>query len=125
MAAVFFSARMLHWGFAGDHVAHPRQLGFLVIVVSGATTMAALAWIIYIACEPYVRRLWPQTMVGWTRALSGRFKDPLVGRDISWVARPPWWRVWSCFRLSGTACIQERWRFFRSASRRCCAVAVT
>jgi hypothetical protein len=34
------------------------------------------------AFEPYVRRFWPQLLIGWTRLLSGRVRDPLVGRDI-------------------------------------------
>jgi serine/threonine-protein kinase len=43
---------------------------------------AALAWMLYVALEPYVRRLWPHTLVSWTRLLRGRLRDPLIGRDI-------------------------------------------
>ncbi len=39
-------------------------------------------WFSYIALEPYVRRLWPRMLVSWTRVLSGRLRDPLVGRDL-------------------------------------------
>jgi serine/threonine-protein kinase len=39
-------------------------------------------WLFYVALEPYVRRFWPQLLIGWTRLLSGRFRDPLVGRDV-------------------------------------------
>ena len=42
----------------------------------------ALVWIFYVALEPYVRRLWPGTLIAWTRALEGRLRDPLVGRHI-------------------------------------------
>jgi hypothetical protein len=42
----------------------------------------ALAWVFYVAIEPYVRRLWPDTLTAWTRILEGRFRDPLVGRHI-------------------------------------------
>src|SRR5262249_15529600 len=34
------------------------------------------------ALEPYVRRRWPWLMVGWNRLLAGRWRDPLVGRDL-------------------------------------------
>jgi len=44
--------------------------------------LAATAWLFYIALEPYVRRFWPQLLIGWTRLLSGRVRDPLVGRDV-------------------------------------------
>jgi predicted Ser/Thr protein kinase len=36
----------------------------------------------YLAIEPYVRRLWPNVLVGWARLVSGRWKDPIVGRSI-------------------------------------------
>ena len=42
----------------------------------------ALVWVFYVALEPYVRRLWPDTLTAWTRVLDGRFRDPLVGRHI-------------------------------------------
>ena len=42
----------------------------------------AIAWLSYIALEPYARRFWPQLLIGWTRLLSGRVRDPLVGRDF-------------------------------------------
>jgi hypothetical protein len=29
-----------------------------------------------------VRRRWPATLVSWSRLLAGRFRDPLVGRDV-------------------------------------------
>jgi serine/threonine-protein kinase len=41
-----------------------------------------LTWILYLALEPWVRRHWPQTVITWSRLLSGQFRDPLVGRDI-------------------------------------------
>jgi predicted Ser/Thr protein kinase len=43
---------------------------------------AALVWMYYIALEPYVRRLWPNTLIAWSRVLEGRFRDPLVGQHI-------------------------------------------
>ncbi len=44
--------------------------------------VAVLAWLLYTALEPHLRRLWPETMIGWSRLLSGSFRDPLVGRDV-------------------------------------------
>jgi hypothetical protein len=38
--------------------------------------------LVYLALEPYVRRLWPRSLISWTRLLMGRLGDPLVGRDI-------------------------------------------
>ncbi|MBK9776730.1 MAG: serine/threonine protein kinase [bacterium] len=45
-------------------------------------THAVQMWLAYVALEPYVRRLWPRMLVSWARLVSGRGRDPLVGRDI-------------------------------------------
>jgi len=39
-------------------------------------------WLVYIAVEPYARRRWPQLMISWSRLLTGRLRDPMVGRDL-------------------------------------------
>ena len=35
---------------------------------------ASIVWLFYLALEPYVRRLWPELLIGWTRLLSGNLK---------------------------------------------------
>jgi len=82
LALVVFSLRMVDWILGADHAGHPALLVTLGIAVSGAVALAALAWIVYVAFEPYVRRLWPHAIVSWSRLVSGRFRDPLVGRDV-------------------------------------------
>jgi hypothetical protein len=44
--------------------------------------LSVIVFLAYVALEPYVRRLWPTTLISWTRLLAGRFGDPLVGRDL-------------------------------------------
>jgi tRNA A-37 threonylcarbamoyl transferase component Bud32 len=51
-------------------------------IVADSTFWAFMSWIIYIAIEPLARRRWPQMLIGWTRLLQGRFRDPVVGRDL-------------------------------------------
>ena len=41
-----------------------------------------LAWLFYIALEPYAQGLWPQTLISWVRLLEGLVRDPRVGRDV-------------------------------------------
>ena len=36
----------------------------------------------YVALEPFVRRHWPRTIISWTSVLTGRVRDPIVGRDV-------------------------------------------
>jgi hypothetical protein len=43
---------------------------------------AISVWFMYIALEPYIRRLWPRVLVSWARLVSGRWRDPIIGRDI-------------------------------------------
>jgi len=38
--------------------------------------------IFYLAIELQVRRLWPRTLVCWSRLIAGRLRDPNVGRDV-------------------------------------------
>ncbi|HEU4724615.1 MAG TPA: hypothetical protein VFU59_04860, partial [Candidatus Eisenbacteria bacterium] len=42
----------------------------------------AVLFVGYLAIEPYVRRLWPSVLVSWARLVSGRVRDPIIGRDI-------------------------------------------
>jgi hypothetical protein len=39
-------------------------------------------WIYYLALEPFARRLYPHMLTSWSRGISGRYWDPLLGRDI-------------------------------------------
>jgi len=51
-------------------------------LIPGALYSAAFLWIYYLALEPIMRRARPQLMVSWSRAMSGRWNDPLVARDV-------------------------------------------
>jgi hypothetical protein len=44
--------------------------------------IAGFVALLYLALEPYVRRTLPQTLISWSRLLSGKFRDPLIGRDL-------------------------------------------
>jgi hypothetical protein len=39
-------------------------------------------WIAYMAMEPTMRRRWAEKLISWSRLLSGRVRDPLVGQHI-------------------------------------------
>jgi hypothetical protein len=90
----------------------------LVLGLAFALYWAALIAGAYLALEPLVRRWWPEAVISWTRLLSGRWRDPLVGRDLligvlgalvatvaamignqlpHWLGEPaavPWWDWW-------------------------------
>jgi hypothetical protein len=83
LAAFAFVARLVMWLMGGNHAGDlARQQETLLLVGQGALYNAALLWLLYIAMEPPVRRRWPDALISWSRLLAGRFRDPLVGRDL-------------------------------------------
>ena len=44
--------------------------------------LGVMLWVVYIALEPYVRKFWPDSLLGWSRLLAGHIRDPRVGRDV-------------------------------------------
>jgi serine/threonine-protein kinase len=74
---------LLGWLFGASHVPNFNEVGrVLFLAVSPALLAAGLLWLLYIALEPYVRRRWPNTIITWSRVLSGSLRDPLVSRDV-------------------------------------------
>ncbi len=60
-----------------------QLFGLLGERAAGHMLVHALSvWVMYLAIEPYVRRIWPRMLVGVVRLLSGRLRDPLVGREV-------------------------------------------
>ncbi len=76
----------LRWLLALHYPSQPasHQGGIFIFTtrVGKSLFWSASLWMIYIAFEPYLRRLWPKILVSWIRLLDGRFRDPLVGRDV-------------------------------------------
>ncbi len=82
LAVFVFIAGLTLWVLRAHHVLALALLGGVLLATAHALFLAALVWVMYLALEPYVRRHWPQTIVSWSRLLTGRLRDPLVGRDV-------------------------------------------
>ena len=82
LAGVMFVLDMVLWLCRTHLTPSLAALGLLLLSLCGSLFVSAVTWILYLALEPWVRRRWPQTMISWTRLLSGQLRDPLVGRDI-------------------------------------------
>jgi serine/threonine-protein kinase len=88
------------------------EMNALVPGIVSAIGFGVLLGLGYLAVEPYLRRQWPDLLISWARLVSGRFRDPLVGRDVlvgatggsvmvvlyemslllpTWFGRPVWW----------------------------------
>jgi eukaryotic-like serine/threonine-protein kinase len=82
LAAFVFASSMSIWAFLTSHVASDSELSLLLLGASLALFLAGVCWLLYVALEPLIRRRWPDSLIGWTRLLSGRLFDPLVGRVL-------------------------------------------
>jgi hypothetical protein len=81
--AVFVCALIVAgWAIEASHVPTLWELALFVLGLSYALFAGAMVWLLYVALEPFIRRLWPRTIISWSRLLAGRLRDPLVGRDI-------------------------------------------
>jgi hypothetical protein len=79
LAAIGFTS----WLLSAHHQAElTAESDILSRAAAGVMLMTALLWTVYIALEPYVRKLWPDSLLGWSRLLAGHVRDPRVGRDV-------------------------------------------
>jgi serine/threonine-protein kinase len=82
IAAVFVVVHLFVWGLWAHHVPSRDEWNIIFLDTGYTLCWAAILWVLYIALEPLVRRRWPETLISWTRILSGRYRDPRVGRDV-------------------------------------------
>ncbi len=82
LALFVFVMSVLASSLGQHHVPSFSEVFLVVQTVSISLLNAGLVWLLYIGLEPYVRRFWPDTLISWNRLLVGRWRDPLVGRDI-------------------------------------------
>jgi hypothetical protein len=82
LACIAFTVGMATFLFRVHFVASLSMVLLIILAISTSLFVAGTLWVLYIALEPYVRRNWPQTIISWTRLMAGRFRDPLVGRDL-------------------------------------------
>lgn len=58
------------------------QIVFVLRAMGGSLLIGAITFMFYLALEPDVRRRSPDLIMGWTRFIWGRWRDPRVGRDL-------------------------------------------
>jgi serine/threonine-protein kinase len=77
---------LIHTGVWALWASHVSDLGIEWSIVQADVGynlfLAASLWLLYVGLEPYVRRRWPDSIIAWSRLLRGKFRDPLIGRDI-------------------------------------------
>ncbi|MEE9603645.1 MAG: serine/threonine-protein kinase, partial [Thermoguttaceae bacterium] len=106
--ALYLGLVRLLWVVGAHHVAAQGEGMILWSHYAFSTWRIFIVWIFYIAIEPYARRLWPHVLVTWVRFVGGRWRDPLVGRDIligvatgAFLTNLGWLSTWLFPRLTG------------------------
>jgi serine/threonine protein kinase len=82
LASIIFVLELCVCVFRSHFVPTMDTVGLVVFALSTGLFVSAVMWVLYLALEPYVRRIWPQTIISWSRLIGGRLRDPLVGRDL-------------------------------------------
>src|SRR5262245_12788356 len=83
LSLAIFGAYLLAWVFSAHHVPRFWDIQQTFTAELGDNIyLAAFIFVQYLAMEPFVRRRWPWRVVAWNRLLAGRWRDPLVGRDV-------------------------------------------
>jgi eukaryotic-like serine/threonine-protein kinase len=82
LAAFIVGSGTLGWLLRAHHVLGSDEIWRLIYRLGYMLFMASMVWVFYLALEPFLRRIWPEMIVSWVRLLDGRFRDPLVGRDV-------------------------------------------
>ncbi len=80
--ALYLGATRFLWFLGAHHLASTAEFDLFMSHLAYAMQRVGLAYVFYLAVEPYARRLWPRILVSWVRILDGGFRDPLVGRDL-------------------------------------------
>src|SRR5439155_1258858 len=83
LIAYVLAGGFVEWIVTAHHVSDvATEFGSLYRTAGIELTTAAVIGVMYVALEPYVRRLWPDGLLGWSRLLAGHIRDPRVGRDV-------------------------------------------
>jgi Protein kinase domain len=83
LAAVAVVGQLITWAFNDPHMGNPSmEVNRFFSSIGEALFAGGLLFVMYLAVEPAVRRYWPDSLLGWTRLLRGRFVDARVGRDV-------------------------------------------
>ena len=82
LGAGVFICSLTGWTLTAHHVPTPEYLPSIFRALRTALGVGVLGAVLYMAVEPFIRRRWPESLISWTRLLSGRIRDPLVGGHI-------------------------------------------
>jgi len=80
--ALYLGAVRLLWMAGANHLPSAEEIGIFTGHLAWSLYRVGIVYVFYLAIEPYARKLWPGMLVSWVRLAGGKFRDPLVGRDV-------------------------------------------
>jgi len=80
--ALYLGGVRMLWMLGAHHLPLSAELDLFNGHLAWALYRVGLVYVFYLALEPYARKIWPHMLVSWVRVMGGRFRDPLVGRDL-------------------------------------------
>lgn len=78
---VGFTSYLTSWLRADHSTSWFDEWMSMSLMAVHASFWGAALWGAYVAVEPLVRKRWPRMMIGWTRLLAGRWRDPMIGQE--------------------------------------------
>jgi serine/threonine-protein kinase len=81
-ATIIFVTSMAAWLLRGLIGVPGADVSRTFAAIGRALFDAGLMWLTYLGLEPYIRRYSPDSLIGWTRLIAGRWRDPVVARDL-------------------------------------------
>jgi serine/threonine-protein kinase len=82
LATTSFVLMLISFALSTTYVSSVWEVAVVIMRISVALLAAATIMMLYLALEPYIRRRWPHALIASGKVLAGRFRDPLVGRDV-------------------------------------------
>lgn len=82
LASVIFIGRFVAGLLGARHVVGLAEIHVVQSHLAWALHDAAIVWLLYLAVEPWARISQARGAASWVRLLYGRWRDPLVGRDL-------------------------------------------
>jgi protein kinase-like protein len=82
-AAVLIAIDVAAWLIGTQYTsAMGSNVARLFTAIARALFDGGVLWLTYLGLEPYIRRFSPDSLIGWTRLLNGRWRDPQVASDL-------------------------------------------
>jgi serine/threonine protein kinase len=82
LANFLFFVFLAMWALQAHHLASMGEFQTVIKALAWAFLISTFARQLYFGLEPFVRRRDPHTLIGWARLVSGKIRDPVVGRDV-------------------------------------------